>query len=183
MIITSDQIKKISAGTPVDRINLFLPFINKYLPAYGIDTPVEVASFLSQVLHESGGLKWVREIWGPTKAQLKYEGRKDLGNTVKGDGKFLMGRGLMQITGRRNYTRMSIDMFGDLRLLQNPELLEQPEYAIQSACIYWKWIKADAIDDDLSIKKETKKVNGGYNGLLDRESYFKKALDAFRVKN
>lgn len=174
-MITVQQLKRISPGTPIDVCEKFVPFINKYCPQYNIDNPIELCSFLSQVLHESGGFKWMREIWGPTKAQLGYEGRNDLGNTVAGDGKKFMGRGPLQITGRNNYTRMSKDMFGDERLLNTPEILAQPEYGIWSACIYWKWRNLDAVDDDNSIERETKLVNGGYNGLDDRKAYFERA--------
>ena len=62
-----------------------------------------VAAFIAQIGHESGQLVYAREIWGPTPAQAKYEGRKDLGNTVPGDGFKYRGRGLIQITGRANY--------------------------------------------------------------------------------
>ena len=179
MILTVEQLKSITPNTPLERINTFLPFLNKYLPMYGIDTPIEVASFLAQVLHESGGLKWMKEIWGPTSQQLKYEGNTDLGNTVKGDGKLFIGRGLIQITGRSNYAMMSRDIFRDDRLLRSPEILSLPEYAVQSACIYWKWRKMDLIDDDFDIRSETKKVNGGYNGLNDRQQYFDKAIKVF----
>lgn len=199
MTLTAEQLKKISPGTPLDRINTFLPFLNKHLPAYGIDTATEVASFLSQVLHESGGLKWMKELWGPSAQQSKYErdfsqpwpelqrGKRNfvatnLGNSEKGDGKLLMGRGPLQITGRKNYTRMSKDMFGDNRLLKNPDLLSLPEYGIQSACIYWKWTKMDKVDDDLHITQETKKVNGGYNGLDDRQKYFSRAISVFKIQ-
>lgn len=177
MTLTKEQLKQISPSTPDSRIDTFIGHLNAYMPLYGIDTPNEIASFLAQVLHESGGLKWLREIWGPTLAQSKYEGRADLGNNVKGDGKKFMGRGLMQITGRANYQRMSKDMFGDERLLQTPDLLSTAQYAVQSACIYWKWRKMDLIDDDFDIRAETKKVNGGYNGLADRQQYFDKAIE------
>lgn len=176
MTLTAEQLKQISPGTPLDTIKTFVHFLNKHLPAYYIDTPIEVSSFLAQVLHESGGLKWMKEIWGPTAAQSKYEGRKDLGNIMKGDGKLFMGRGLIQTTGRANYLRMSKDMFGDERLIKMPQLLSLPEYAVLSACIYWKWRKLDLKDDDLSIKEETKSVNGGFNGLSDRQQYFDKAI-------
>lgn len=176
MNISAAQLKQISPSTPLGRIEEFIHHLNFYMPKYGIDTVNECASFLAQVLHESGGLKWLREIWGPTPTQLKYEGRKDLGNMVSGDGKKFMGRGLIQLTGRANYSRMSKDMFGDDSLLNNPVLLSTAEYAVQSACIYWGWRKLDSKDDDLSIKDETKSVNGGYNGLADRQQYFDKAI-------
>lgn len=174
-MITAEQLKQISPGTPLERCKTFAPLLDKYCPMYGIDTPTELASFLSQVLHESGGFKYMREIWGPTSAQSRYEGRRDLGNIYKGDGKKFMGRGPIQITGRANYTRMSKDMFGDNRLLHNPDILSTPEYGIISSCIYWKWRNLDAVDDDAGIKSETKAVNGGYNGLFDRQKYFDRA--------
>lgn len=180
-MISAQQLKSISPGTPLSVCEKFIPFINQYCPQYKIDTPIELASFLSQVLHESGGLKWMREIWGPTKAQRGYEGRKDLGNIIIGDGKRYIGRGLIQTTGRNNYGRMSKDMFGDNRLLTTPEILEQPQYAVWSACIYWKWRNLDAVDDDNSIDKETKAVNGGYNGLDDRIIYFQRAKKVFGI--
>lgn len=175
-MLTAEKLKKITHNTPVDRCALFVDHINEYCPKYGIDTVVELASFLSQVLHESGGLKYMREIWGPTAAQCRYEGRADLGNIYKGDGKKFMGRGPIQITGRKNYERMSFDMFGDSRLVMQPDILSTPQYGVQAACIYWQWRKLDKVDDDLSIKEETKSVNGGYNGILDREHYFKQSL-------
>lgn len=178
-MITREQLKQITPSTPDTRIDAFIHHLNTYMPQYGIDTPNEIASFLAQVLHESGGLKWLREIWGPTHAQAKYEGRKDLGNTVRGDGKKFMGRGLIQLTGRANYARMSKDMFGDDRLLQTPDLLSTAEYAVKSACIYWQWRKMDLIDDDTDIKAETKAVNGGFNGITDRQQYFNRAMQVF----
>lgn len=71
------------------------------------------------------------EIWGPTPAQSRYEGRKDLSNTQPGDGKRFMGRGLIQITGRENYRRAGAAL--GVPLLDKPELLEQVEWATASA--------------------------------------------------
>lgn len=181
-MLTSEQLKLISPGTPAERIDTFLPHLNKYCPAYAIDTPIEMASFLAQILHESGGLKYVREIWGPTPAQTRYEGRKDLGNVVKGDGKKFMGRGLIQLTGRNNYRQMSREIFGDDRLIDNPDILASPEYAVLSSCIYWKSRGLDKFDDDLDIRRETKMVNGGYNGQEDRQKYFDRAVMVLGAK-
>ncbi len=175
MNLTVEQLRSISPTTRREVIERYLPFINTLLPKYGIDTPFEQASFLSQIIHESGGFRYVREIWGPTSTQRRYEGRRDLGNNFPGDGKKFMGRGLMQITGRVNYARMSNDLFKDDRLLDNPEILEQPEYAVASACIYWKWRNLDRFDDDDDVTKETKLVNGGLNGFEDRKSIFGRA--------
>lgn len=89
----------------------------------------QAAYVLGTAHFETGQFKWMREIWGPTPAQKRYEGRADLGNTQPGDGKRYMGRGFVQITGRRNYTdwskRLGID------LVNKPELAEQPDIAAQ----------------------------------------------------
>ncbi|TIS41437.1 MAG: hypothetical protein E5X01_08525 [Mesorhizobium sp.] len=87
----------------------------------------QCAYVLATAWHESGRYQYMREIWGPTAAQRRYEGRADLGNVQKGDGKKFMGRGFCQITGRKNYTdwsrRLGID------LLKEPQLAEKPEIA------------------------------------------------------
>lgn len=94
-----------------------------------------MAAFIAQVGHESGQLKYVKEIWGPTAAQARYEGRKDLGNTVAGDGSKYRGRGLIQITGRANYMACGEGL--GLDLLALPELLEIPQHACMSAAWFW----------------------------------------------
>lgn len=87
----------------------------------------KLAYILATAFHETGRFKWLCEIWGPTAAQKRYEGRADLGNTVKGDGKRFMGRGLVHITGRRNYAdwakRLGID------IVAHPELAERLDIA------------------------------------------------------
>lgn len=198
MTLTIEQLQNITPGTPAERIGTFLPYLNKYLSQYGIDKPIEVASFLAQIMHESGGLKYVRELWGPTKQQNRYERdfsqpwpehRKgfrnwlptQLGNSEKGDGRKFSGVGLIQTTGRRNMLRMSKDLFGDERLLKQPEILALPEYAVKSACVYWTWKRLDVFDDDLSIKEETLRINGGYNGMEERQKYFERAVNILSV--
>jgi len=83
--------------------------------------------------HETGQFRWLREIWGPTAQQKKYEPgtslAKQLGNTVKGDGKKFMGRGFVHITGRTNYADWSNRLGVDL--INKPELAEIPEYAAE----------------------------------------------------
>jgi len=139
----------------------------KHLPEFGImDTVPRLANFIGQTCHESGGFKFLREIWGPTAAQRRYEGRADLGNTQAGDGKRFMGRGILQITGRANYTEMA--MRSGHPLVDQPELAERPDIAVLTACIFWRSRKinlaADRGDDD----RVTRIINGGTNGIEDR---------------
>lgn len=94
--------------------------------AEGLGVP-ETAYVLSTAWHESARFNDMREIWGPTPAQKRYEGRKDLGNTTTGDGKKFMGRGYSMITGRRNYLDWSDRL--KLDLWAHPELAERPDIA------------------------------------------------------
>lgn len=131
------------------------------------------AHFLAQLAHESDGFKTVQE-YASGKA---YEGRKDLGNTQKGDGVRYKGRGYIQCTGRANYTSFTKDTGFDV--INKPELLLEPEYAMMVSQWYWSKhnLNALALKDDL--RTITKKINGGVNGLADRErclKIFKKIL-------
>lgn len=106
---------------------------------YQIVEPLDIAAFLATVGVESARLVYTREIWGPTLVQQAYEPpstkASELGNTKAGDGRLFCGRGLIQITGRRNYTLAAIGL--DLDLLNHPELLEQNANAALSAGWYW----------------------------------------------
>ena len=109
--------------------------------AAGIDTANEAAAFLGQACVETDYFKTLREYWGPTAQQLKYDPEsksqlsKDLGNTAKGDGHTYMGRGIFQNTGKANYAKLS-ELFG-IDFVKNPELLETPEWSMKCAVAYW----------------------------------------------
>ena len=136
------------------------------LNIYHINTPLRVAHFMAQIHHESGGFKYTKEI-GNDAYFKKYEGRKDLGNVKEGDGLRFKGRGFIQVTGRANYTVLSKDTRIDF--LNNPELLEQEANAMISALWFWNKKKLNELADKDDCKAITKKINGGYNGLADRE--------------
>lgn len=87
----------------------------------------QAAYVLATAKHETGNFRWLREIWGPTKAQQRYEGRKDLGNTQPGDGRMFAGRGFVHITGRRNYKDWSGRL--GISLIKNPEKAEELDIA------------------------------------------------------
>jgi len=136
------------------------------LNTYHINTPLRVAHFMAQIHNESGGFKYTKEI-GNDAYFKKYEGRKDLGNVKDGDGLRFKGRGFIQVTGRANYTVLSKDTRIDF--LNNPELLEQEANAMISALWFWNKKKLNELADKDDCKAITKKINGGYNGLADRE--------------
>lgn len=155
-----------SCGARIDRATTFEPFLNAAMAAYAVDTPMRQAAFLAQAGHESGGLKYVVELWGPTPAQSRYEGRKDLGNTQPGDGYKYRGRGLIQTTGRANYTTTGVAL--NLPLVQTPELLATPENAARSAAYFWHLKNLNALADEGKFETVTRRINGGLNGLDDR---------------
>lgn len=154
------------------------PLINA-MSRYGIDTPKRQAAFLAQIAHESGRFVYVREIWGPTKAQQGYEGRRDLGNDKPGDGKRFMGRGLIQITGRANYEAVGKAL--GLNLLVNPELLEEPELAALSAAWFWDARGLNELADADQFRTITRRINGGLNGYDERVALWKSARNALNT--
>ncbi len=170
-MLTAQQLRA-ATGCTTARADEWLPHITRACETFAINTPARLAAFLAQIGHESGRLAYVREIWGPTPAQLRYEGRADLGNTQPGDGKRYMGRGLIQTTGRANYcaTRDGLAAWmpdvPDLEAV--PALLERPDLAAMSAAWYWHSRKLNALADAGDFLTITKRINGGTNGLADR---------------
>lgn len=132
----------------------------------GITNARRAALFIATVAHESGGFLYRREIWGPTDAQRGYEGRRDLGNTVKGDGKRYMGRGFIQITGRANY-RAAGKALG-IDLVSHPSRLERRDLAVLSAAWWWMNAGCNQLADTGGLILVTRRVNGGLNGYADR---------------
>lgn len=163
-----------ASGATLERAKLWLPYIESAMDEFYIDFPVRKAAFLSQIGHESGGLRYTVEIWGPTPAQSRYEGRKDLGNTQPGDGFKYRGRGLIQTTGRNNYFRTGQALGIDL--INQPELLSTAELAARSAGWYWRIHDLNKLADDGQIEKITRRINGGVNGLDDRLARYEAAM-------
>ena len=148
------------------RATLFLEPLKAAMAEFGIDTPLRQAAFLAQVGHESGQLRYVREL----ASGAAYEGRGDLGNVVAGDGVRFKGRGLLQVTGRANYAACGKAL--GLDLLAKPELLEQTVNACRSAGWFWQTKGLNALADAGDQVKVTRRVNGGTNGLAERLAMF-----------
>ncbi|WP_207848831.1 MULTISPECIES: glycoside hydrolase family 19 protein [unclassified Pseudomonas] len=178
MSITAQQLLQIlpSAGK---QAGVFAPLLNAAMQRYQIVGTLRVAAFIAQIGHESGQLVYVREIWGPTAAQRGYEGRKDLGNTVAGDGLKYRGRGLIQVTGRANYAKCS-EALG-LDLINHPELLEQPQHAAMSAAWFWATNGLNTLADAGDNANIGSIINTGRrgrvpNGADDRAALYARAL-------
>jgi putative chitinase len=187
-------------------IDLWYNALYQYLPPFNITTPARVAGFVAQCAHESAdftilqenlnyGAKGLRGLFGKyfpnddiakqyeRKPELIankiYSGRMGNGPEASGDGWKFRGRGIVQITGRANYTQCSRDLFQDDELAQNPDLLRTPEYAVLSACWFWHKNLLNQYCDSGDIVTLTKKINGGTIGIEDRIEKWNRALDAF----
>jgi len=178
----------------------------EYLPLFDITTPARVAGFIAQCQHESldftilqenlnYGAKGLRGLFGKyfkdDATALQYERKPELiankiyssrmgnGPEASGDGWKFRGRGILQITGRSNYTQASRDLFQDDCLVQDPDLLRQPAYATLTACWFWKKNNLNQVCDSGDIVSLSKKINGGTIGLEDRIAHWNIALDLF----
>jgi putative chitinase len=176
------------------------------LPKFGIVTPARVAGFISQCQHESldftiltenlnygaKGLMTIFKKYYPNEALAKaherkpelianrvYGGRMGNGPEASGDGFKFRGRGLVQLTGRSNYTQCSRDLFGDDCLVDDPDLLLNPEWAVLSACWFWHKNKLNDICDRGDVVLLSKRINGGTIGLADRIHHWNKCLELF----
>lgn len=181
-MITLDQLRQI---IPLGghRCDTFLAPINMAMDRWEINTPLREAAFLAQVAHESGSLRWVEEL----ASGKAYDGRADLGNNLARalaiaaghgttPGPFYKGRGLIQITGYDNYRACSSALFDDPdHLTLQPELLTLPDLAASSAGWFWAVHGCNELADADNIRKITRKINGGYNGLEERVEYYIRA--------
>ena len=137
------------------------------MDANGIHTPLRKAHFLSQLGHESCDLRYCEELADGA----AYEGRTDLGNTHPGDGPKFKGRGLIQITGRFNYSAFGRHKERDFLTTANYELLaKDPSLAVDVSCWFWTKHGLNALADADDVRAVTKVINGGYNGFADREA-------------
>ena len=169
--MTRDELKKIAIYAKESNLDLYAPLLTKYMPIYDIGSKLRQSAFLATIIHESGSFTYTREI----ASGKAYEGRKDLGNIYPGDGERFRGRGLIQITGRANYIEVSEALGVDFTA--KPHLLEQPEFAVKASCWWWKSHGCNELADSGDIKKFTRRVNGGLNGLEDRKKWYKKAME------
>jgi len=200
-MISTEQMKVIIPDMNWVKAVSYIPHIETVLPNFGIDTPLRKAHFLSQLAHESGGLKYsqenlnysakgLRSVFGkyfktmemaeayarqPEKiANRVYANRMGNGDEASGDGWKYRGRGLIQLTGKENYQKFGQDHGVDC--VNNPDLILDPELALTSACWFWKKRNLNRYADDDDLHMVTKRINGGTNGILHRQHY----LESFK---
>jgi putative chitinase len=145
--------------------------LNNCLNLFEINTPARIRHFLAQTGHESGGGRWMKELsngW-------YLEGRRDLGNTQKGDGPKFKGAGYIQLTGRANYQPLA-NYLGDPKVMDGVDYVAI-KYPFTSAGFFWKKTNLNSLcDRNATVEQITRVVNGGYNGLADRKQYYLRSL-------
>ena len=177
------------------------PALNETMERFDISNKYRIAAFLSQVAHESGGFKFVVENlnysadallrvfpkYFPTPeianayarqperiANRAYANRMGNGDEASGNGWAYRGRGLIQLTGKNNYASFSLQM--DNNCLVEPDIVAEPKLAALSAGWYWNSRNINPVADTDDVKEVTRLVNGGYNGLADREAKYEKLM-------
>ncbi|QVQ07080.1 glycoside hydrolase family 19 protein [Salmonella enterica subsp. enterica serovar Paratyphi B str. CFSAN000540] len=197
-----------AAGISAELAARWYPHITAAMSEFGITAPLDQAMFIAQAGHESAGFTVLKESFNysvealkktfgkrlttyqcemlgridgrqvahqPQIANLVYGGR--MGNKDAGDGWKYRGRGLIQITGLENYTRCGVAL--KLDLISTPELLTQEKHAARSAA--WYFTLRGCLMYSGDVVRVTQIINGGQNGLADRNSRYNKARAALLV--
>ena len=199
---TKEQLGQMIPGNPY--LDNWYHALSEILPEYEITTPQRVAAFLAQCAHESGGFRALKENLNYKAASLRrvfpkyfpddaiaaayankgekianrvYANRMGNGPEESGDGYKYCGRGLIQLTGKNNYTMFAGSL--DMPVEDVPEYLQTFEGAVQSACFFWETTNLNSLADKGDILNMTKKINGGTIGLEDRIKHYNHALHIF----
>lgn len=195
-MITADQLQALKISPD------WLEPLNETFQRYEINTPLRMAAFIGQCAHESGNFKTLQEnlnysaeglcrVWpsrfptlesaqpyhrNPDKIANKvYSGRMGNGPEETGEGSLYKGRGLIQLTGKDNYTQCG-DSLG-IDLIHSPDLVLAPKYAALSAGWFWNRNGLNKLADAKDYTAMTRKINGGVIGLDDRIKHIKHALE------
>ena len=198
-VFTKKHLKEILPSIPY--LDEWYDALSKVLPDYDIATPERVAAFMAQCAHESGGFKTLKEnlnykaeslckVFSKYFPNLElasqyahqqekiankvYGNRMGNGDEASGDGYRYCGRGLIQLTGKDNYTAFAESIETPVEEL--PEYLSTFEGAVQSACWFWETNNLNQYADSGDILTMTKRINGGTIGLEDRKKHYAHAL-------
>lgn len=134
-----------------------------------ITTTTRAIMFIAQTAHESGGYRWREEL----ASGAAYEGRRDLGNVRPGDGRRFKGRSYIQVTGRANYS--ALPRWDGIDFEQQPWRLSERRYAAKGAAWWWRTHGCNQLADTGDLIAVTRRINGGTNGLADRQAYYARA--------
>ena len=200
-LVTREMLLTITTPEMADK---WVESLNETCERFAIDSPFRIAGFLSNTAHESGGFKFVTEglnysvaglmrTWPqrfptvevaqryamqPEKiANRAYADRMGNRDEASGDGWKYRGRGLIQLTGKNNYVAYSLAC--DNEALQKPEIVELPKYAAESSGWFWDVNRLNTLADAQDVGGMCRRINGGYNGLDDRQMKYAKIMDYF----
>lgn len=174
-MIDGNVLREVCLYAKHSTLALWVVPVDAAMQEFEINTKKRAAAFLAQIAHESGEFRYVREL----ASGEDYEGRTDLGNTEPGDGVRFKGRGLIQVTGRANYSTCGRAL--GLDLLSEPSLLERRDYAARSAGWFWFTRGLNELADADLFRAITLKINGGLNGWQDRQMYWERAKRALNT--
>ena len=183
-------------------VEYWYPELAEMLPIFEITSIARVSAFIAQTAHESGGYRFLKEnlnykaeqlmkTWPkrfptmeianqyarqPEKIANKvYADRMGNGNEASGDGWRYCGRGLIQLTGKDNYSRFA--EYAEIAVEDAPGYIETPRGAVHSACWFWYVNDCNTYVDKNSFEGLTKRINGGTLGLADRAKHYNHAID------
>ena len=206
-ILTKEKLNKLIPKNPY--LDHWFNALDQLLPEYEIDTSRRVAAFIAQCSHESGEFRIIRENlnyrWQslrklfpryfptdelaqqyasrPNKqeaiANRIYANRMGNGPEDSGDGYLYRGRGLIQLTGKENYSWFAASL--GISVQEATEYLETFEGAAQSACWFWETNNLNQWADKDDILTLTKRINGGTIGLEDRIKHYEHAKEVLRA--
>ncbi len=202
-----ETLKEIMPQATDENIEKYLNALNDEMGKFEINTPLRAAHFIAQLAHESASFKYVSEnlnysakalraVFGkyfptdeladeyarqPEKIANKvYANRMSNGDEASGDGWKYRGRGLIQLTGKDNYSKLSEALGIDL-VAYPDQLATSANLAVGAAGWFWDMRNLNTYADQDDIKAITKRINGGYNGLEDREKYFDRAREVLNA--
>jgi len=207
-MLTSSQLKAIIPLSTDENLKKFIQPLNAAAAIFRINTPLRLAAFIAQLAWETESLSKITEstfysnadrlielfphafasrnealnyIKNPERcANRIYAHKNGNGDEASGDGWKFRGRGGFQITGRSNYAECG-KALGLLNLIEHPELLESPDWAVRSAGWFWNIHGCNELADVGMFGGITRKIDGGYNGAMGRLAFFgvaKKVLSA-----
>lgn len=172
--LTATQLRRIAPQMNVSLARQVAPHIERTMREFDITTPARRAAFLAQLAHESGGFVHRVEL----ASGAAYEGRRDLGNTQRGDGKRFKGRGFIQLTGRANYRKAGRSL--GVNLERQPAMAARLDMAARVSGWFWNDRKLNRLADSGDFLAVTRRINGGTNGLASRKKYHARAKRALK---
>jgi putative chitinase len=206
-MITKEDIKHACPNARADIVDAIIDSLSLLEQKYKLNTPLRLAHFLAQTAHESGGFRLIEENLNysaeglnkifpkyfikagrdatqysrqPEKiANVVYASRMGNGDTNSGDGYKFRGRGLIQLTGRSNYTALSTDL--GINLEEAVKYLTTAEGAVESAAWFWNKNGLNSLADKDDVSSVTKKINGGTIGLEDRKKHTKEFKEILKA--